>query len=146
MIAKVIIETPKGSKKKYEMTTSGKLRFDKNLSPGFVFPGNYGFFPETISGDKDALDVLVLGRKAKKRAKMEIRPIAIIKMIDEGEKDDKIIAVSARSTKKKLTKKEIDKIRYFFKCYKQRKIKIKGFEGVEKAKKAILQAKKRYRG
>ena len=144
MIVEVIIETPKGSTKKYELV-KGKLKLDKNLKKGFAFPGNYGFFPKTLVGDKDALDVLVLGRKAKKRAKMNVKPIGIMYMLDAGKQDDKIIAASARSTKKKLKKTEMDKIRYFFKYYKQRKIKIEGFGGVEKAKKAILQAKKRYR-
>lgn len=142
MITEAIIETPKNSKKKYEMTKSGKLKFDKSIQPGFAFPGNYGFFPGTLGGDGDALDVLVLSKKpVKKGAKLKVRPIAVMKMTDQGKRDDKIIAVSARLRGRKLKKTEMNKIAYFFKYYKQRKVNIRGFEGVEKAKKTILQAK-----
>lgn len=146
MVTKVVIETPKGSKKKYELTKRGKLRLDRVLRPGFAFPGNYGFFPETLSGDGDALDVLVLGRSAvKPKSVLKVKIIGVMRMLDGGEKDDKVIAVGARAKTRRLKKMEIDKIEYFFKYYKRRKIEIKGFEGVEKAKKTITQAKKRYK-
>ncbi|MBD3263378.1 inorganic pyrophosphatase [Candidatus Woesearchaeota archaeon] len=145
MAYKVIIETPKGSYKKYEIK-KGKLVLDQVLSPEFSFPGNYGFFPETLTGDGDALDVLVLSTKpVKKKAEIKIKVIGIMHMIDNGKQDDKIIAIRAHSRERKLKKSEKEQIRYFFKHYKQRKIKIKGFGGIEKAKKAILQAKKRYK-
>ena len=136
----VFIETPKGSTKKYELK-KGKLKLDKELRKGFAFPGNYGFFPRTLGGDKDALDVLVLGRKAKKGAKMNIKPIGIMHMIDGKDQDDKVIASSRARILKKAEKEQIA---YFFKHYKRRKVKIRGFGGVEKAKKAILKAKERY--
>jgi len=146
MIIKAIIETPKGSKKKYELK-GGKLKLDQILRPGFIFPGNYGFIPETMSGDGDALDVLVLSTRAIKPKKViKIRPIALMRMIDGEKQDDKVIAVSIRSKKKKLKKAEMAKIEYFFKHYKRRKITIKGFVGVERAKKAIIQAKRAYGG
>jgi len=147
MITKIIIENPKGSKKKYELSKKGKLKFDKSLRPGFAWIGNYGFFPETLAGDGDALDVLVLSRKpVKPKTTLKVKPIAIMHMIDQGKKDDKVIAVGARSKPRKLKKSEMEKIEYFFKYYKRRKVKIGGFGGVEKAKKAIILAKKRYKG
>lgn len=144
MLIEALIETPKGSKKKLELTKTGKLRLDQVLQHGFRFPGNYGFIPGTLGGDGDALDVLVLGRTAlKPKTIIKVRPIAIMYMKDSGERDDKIIAVRPRSRKRMLTKSEQEKIAYFFKRYKRRHIEIQGFGGAEKAKKVILQAKRR---
>lgn len=145
MIIKAVIENPKGARVKYEFTKTGKLRFDQKLPKGFEFPGNYGFFPETLAGDGDALDVLVLGRKLKRGTLVKVKPIGIMYMLDGGKKDDKVIAISVRAKPRKLKKTEADKIEYFFKHYKRRKIIINGFGGAEKAKKAIKLAKRKFK-
>ncbi|WBL26255.1 inorganic diphosphatase [Zunongwangia sp. HGR-M22] len=64
------------------------------------YPGNYGFIPSTFSdpekgGDGDALDVLILGESLQSGTIVPIKPIAILKLLDENEEDDKIIAVPA---------------------------------------------------
>jgi inorganic pyrophosphatase len=58
----VIVEIPKGSNIKYELEKEiGVLRMDRVLFPSMIYPGNYGFIPQTLSGDGDAEDVLILG-------------------------------------------------------------------------------------
>lgn len=96
-IVPVVIEVPKGSKTKYELDkNSGLLRVDRVLYSSVVYPANYGFIPQTYCDDKDPLDVLVLGQDAVVPLSiMMVKPIGVMKMIDQGEEDDKIIAVHA---------------------------------------------------
>ncbi len=91
----VVIEIPKGSKVKYELDKpSGLLRVDRILYSSVVYPANYGFLPRTYCDDGDPLDVLVLGSEpVVPMAIMEVRAIGLMRMLDGGEADDKIIAV-----------------------------------------------------
>lgn len=92
-----IIEIPKGSRAKYELDKeSGLLRLDRVLYSSVYYPANYGFIPQTYCGDKDPLDILILSQ-------IEVVPLTIVpakvigvmRMLDGGEADDKIIAVAA---------------------------------------------------
>jgi inorganic pyrophosphatase len=96
-IVPVVIEVPKGSKTKYELDKkSGLVRVDRILFSSVHYPANYGFIPQTYCGDRDPLDVLVLGQEAVvPLAIMFAKPIGVMKMRDQGEEDDKIIAVHA---------------------------------------------------
>lgn len=93
----VVIEVPKGSKNKYELDkASGLLKVDRVLFSSVHYPANYGFIPRTYCEDHDPLDVLVLGQDAVVPLTiMMAKPIGVMKMIDQGEADDKIIAVHA---------------------------------------------------
>ena len=93
----VVIEVPKGSKTKYELDKrSGLIRVDRVLFSSVHYPANYGFIPQTFCGDHDPLDVLVLGQEAVVPLSIMIaKPIGVMKMRDQGEDDDKIIAVHA---------------------------------------------------
>lgn len=93
----VVIEVPKGSKTKYELDKkSGLLRVDRILFSSVHYPANYGFIPQTYCGDHDPLDVLVLGQEPVVPLSIMIaKPIGVMKMRDQGEADDKIIAVHA---------------------------------------------------
>jgi len=93
----VVIEVPKGSKNKYELDKeSGFLRVDRVLFSSVHYPANYGFIPRTYCGDHDPLDVLVLGQETVvPMVIMMAKPIGVMKMTDQGEADDKIIAVHA---------------------------------------------------
>ena len=93
----VVIEVPKGSKTKYELDKkSGLLRVDRILFSSVHYPANYGFIPRTYCEDHDPLDVLVLGQDpVVPLAIMLAKPIGVMKMRDQGEADDKIIAVHA---------------------------------------------------
>ena len=93
----VIIEVPKGSKNKYELDKkSGLVRVDRVLFSSVHYPANYGFVPQTYCGDEDPLDVLVLGQdEVFPLSIMMVKPIGLMKVLDQGAIDDKIIAVHA---------------------------------------------------
>src|SRR3954447_6900186 len=93
----VVIEVPKGSKTKYELDKqSGLIRVDRVLFSSVHYPANYGFIPQTYCGDHDPLDILVLGQaEVPPLSIMRAIPIGYMKMLDQGEADDKIIAVHA---------------------------------------------------
>lgn len=93
----VVIEVPKGSKTKYELDKkSGLIRVDRVLFSSVHYPANYGFIPQSYCGDHDPLDVLVLGQEPVVPLSIMIaKPIGVMKMRDQGEDDDKIIAVHA---------------------------------------------------
>ena len=90
-----LIEIPKGSKAKYELDKdTGLLRLDRVLYTSTVYPANYGFIPRTLADDGDPLDVLVLcNEPIFPMTLVTCMPIGVIKMIDGGELDEKIIAV-----------------------------------------------------
>ncbi len=90
-----VIEIPKGSKIKYELDKkSGLIKVDRVLFSSMVYPANYGFIPQSYCDDKDPLDILVLGQEpVPPLSLMVAKPIGVMKMMDQGEADDKIIAV-----------------------------------------------------
>ena len=90
-----VIEIPRGSKVKYELDKpSGLLRVDRVLYSSVHYPANYGFIPRSYCDDKDPLDVLVLGYEpVHPLSIMIVRAIGVMHMADEGEPDDKVIAV-----------------------------------------------------
>ena len=91
----VVVEIPKGSNIKYELEKEiGVLRMDRILFPSMIYPGNYGFIPQTLSGDGDAEDVLILGELSiVPIAVVNTRPIGILITEDEKGEDSKIITV-----------------------------------------------------
>ena len=97
-IFNAVIEIPKGSKVKYELDkATGGLRVDRVLYSSVVYPANYGFIPQTYCDDNDPLDALVLcSEPVLPLAIMEARAIGVMRMKDEGEGDDKIVAVHTR--------------------------------------------------
>lgn len=92
---RVMIEIPAGSAIKYEIDeASGQLEVDRFLSSAVAYPANYGTIPDTRAQDGDALDVLVYTRApVQPGAFIRVRPIGILRMLDRGEQDDKILAV-----------------------------------------------------
>ena len=91
-----IIEIPKGSKAKYEIDkASGLIKLDRVLFSSVMYPANYGFIPQTYCDDKDPLDILVLcSVDVYPMSIIEAKVIGVMHMIDNGEQDDKIIAVA----------------------------------------------------
>jgi len=91
----VVVEIPKGSNIKYEIDKEiGILRIDRKLSPSMVYPGNYGFIPQTLSGDGDAEDVLIIGEITVLPVTIvNSRPIGILITEDDKGEDSKIISV-----------------------------------------------------
>jgi inorganic pyrophosphatase len=123
----VIVEVPKGSKTKYELDKpSGLIRVDRVLFSSVHYPANYGFIPRTYCGDHDPLDALVLGQEPVVPLSIVIaKPIGVMKMVDQGESDDKIIAVHANDPEyahyesiSQLPPHRLAEVRRFFEDYK----------------------------
>lgn len=144
-----VIEIAKGSKVKYELDKeTGMIMFDRLLHTSMMYPANYGFIPRTLGGDGDPLDVLVLtSENLMPGILVEARPIGMIQMIDDGEADEKIIAVATGDPFYKnvkslddLPKHTFDEMVHFFARYKELQNKvteIKGVEGKESALRVI---------
>ncbi|WP_243369769.1 inorganic diphosphatase [Microvirga solisilvae] len=126
----VVIEVPLGGEPiKYEMDKeSGALFVDRFLYTAMRYPGNYGFIPHTLSGDGDPCDVLVANTRAiAPGAVMNVRPVGVLVMEDDGGQDEKIIAVpSSKLTQrydrvqnyKDLPEITLKQIEHFFEHYK----------------------------
>lgn len=123
-----VIEIPKGGKNKYELDkTTGLLRLDRVLYTSTHYPANYGFIPRTFAEDDDPLDVLVIcAEPINPMTLVQVYPIGIIRMLDGGRNDDKIIAIpfsdptynNIRSIDE-LPPHILDEMLHFFKVYKQ---------------------------
>ena len=90
-----VIEIPAKSRNKYELCKeSGLLRLDRVLYSAVHYPGDYGFIPRTLHEDGDPLDILVrINEPTFPGCQITARPIGVLKMLDRGEPDDKILAV-----------------------------------------------------
>lgn len=152
----VIIEVPLGSDPvKYEMDKeSGALFVDRFIHTAMHYPCNYGFIPHTLCGDGDPADVLVVGNlPVISGSVIAARPIGVLIMEDEGGQDEKILAVPTtklhpfyRDVKSYEDLPDVltDQIGHFFEHYKDLEknkwVKIKGWEGPEKAKQLIAES------
>lgn len=152
----VIIEVAIGGEPiKYEMDKdAGVLVVDRFLYTPMRYPGNYGFVPHTLCEDGDPLDVLVANtRPIQPGAMINVRPVGVLKMEDDGGHDEKIIAVPSNKLTKRyenvktitdLPKITLDQIRHFFEHYKDLEpgkwVKITGWGDVDEAKKLTLDA------
>ena len=123
-----VIEIPKGSKCKYEMDKkTGLCRLDRILYTATHYPANYGFIPRTFADDGDPLDVLVLcSEPIYPLTLMRVYPIGVMRMVDGGKMDDKIIAVPFSdptylgiTSIDELPPHIFDEIMHFFTVYKQ---------------------------
>ena len=91
----VVVEIPEGSRNKYEYDKNLDIfRLDRALHSPVVYPGDYGFIPSTLGEDGDPLDVIILVSQPTFPGCLVLaRPIGVLKMIDQGEGDDKVLAV-----------------------------------------------------
>jgi inorganic pyrophosphatase len=144
-----VIEIGKGSKVKYELDKkSGLIKVDRVLYSSVVYPHNYGFIPRTLCEDEDPIDVLVIMQEPVLPGSfLRARAIGLMPMIDQGEKDDKIIAVCADDPEyrhfkdiKELPPHRLAEIRRFFEDYKKnenKEVAVNDFLGHEAAVDAI---------
>lgn len=154
----VLIEIPKGSRNKYEYDfTLHKIRFDRTLFSSMMYPGDYGFIPETLALDQDPLDVLVLGTEPTyPMVVMEVKPIGVFHMTDEKGPDEKIICVPISDPVwckvgdlEELNPHRLKEIEHFFKVYKdleKKKVDTRGWGNAQKAIEIYHQCVERYLG
>ena len=136
-----IIEIPLGSRAKYELDKeTGLLKLDRVLYSAVYYPANYGFIPQTYCDDKDPLDILVLSQLSMQPlCLVEAKIIGVMRMIDQGEADDKIIAVYANDMSvahyndiSELPEHFIKEMQHFFEEYKRlenKEVVVEGFQG-----------------
>lgn len=122
-----VIEIPKGSKNKYELDKeTGVLMLDRILHTSTHYPANYGFIPRTYGDDRDPLDVLVLcSEPIAPMTLVRCYPIGVIRMLDQGRLDDKIICIpfsdptyNEYSDINELPKHVFEEMSHFFQVYK----------------------------
>ncbi len=123
-----VIEITKGSKAKYELDKeSGLLRLDRVLLTHLAYPFHYGFVAQTYCADEDPLDaVIICSEQLVPLSIVEATPIGALHMIDNGQRDDKIIAVATHDHAvnkigglSELPDGLLDTIKEFFQTYKK---------------------------
>lgn len=156
-IVNALIEIPRFSKTKFEIDKkSGLLKVDRVLYSSVHYPANYGFIPRTFCDDKDPLDILVLGQaEVYPLSIMRARPVGYMRMVDQNEGDDKIIAVHADDPEmtqihsiNDLAPHTLKEIHNFFEIYKgleNKTVSVEGFFGVQEAYKVIADAQALYK-
>eukprot|EP00775_Hariotina_reticulata_P004400 gene4400-4653_t len=151
-----VIEIPSGSKVKYELDKdTGMLYVDRVLASSVRYPHNYGFIPQTLCEDNDPLDVLVLMQcQVAPFSFMQVKPIGVLGMLDQGERDDKIIAVHSHDPAFKnyndiseLPSHRLNEIKAFFEDYKKNEhkaVRVDDILGREKALQVVEEAIQMY--
>jgi inorganic pyrophosphatase len=158
-VIEIVVEIPKGSRNKYEFDQERQvMRLDRRLFTATMYPADYGFVPDTLAEDGDPLDVLVLlAEPTFPGCHVMVRPIGVFWMQDEKGPDAKIICVVAGDPEYEhvrelgnLAPHLLDEIEHFFNVYKDlepgKSSSTAGFEGVDAARKEILDAKARAAG
>jgi inorganic pyrophosphatase len=152
-----IIEIPKGSRAKYEIDKdSGLIMLDRVLYASMYYPQNYGFIPQTLGEDGDPLDIMVLTQvTVVPRCLIPSKVIGVMRMIDKGEPDDKIIAVAQEDASvshindvSELPEYFRVELKHFFEEYKtleNKKVVVDEFQSKEKGMQIILECIERYK-
>lgn len=154
----VIVEIPKDSHNKYEIDKkTGIIKLDRANYSAAAYPFDYGFIPQTLWDDGDALDVILLTTyPLDVGVLVAARPVGILHMVDSGDADEKLIAVPVDDKRwddvqdiKDVNQHQLKEFVHFFETYKQLKGKpaevvIDGYEGADVAKAAFDRARKMY--
>ena len=161
-IINVVIEIQRGSVNKYEVDKdSGRLVLDRVNGTTLGYPADYGYVPDTLCDDGDPLDaLLVIFESVPPGVVVPARPIGVLKMIDDGEGDEKLICVPADDVTKSHIQTVEDlgsnfkpMVEHFYKHYKDWKndwkgspVSFNGWGDVEEAKKIIAESIERNKG
>jgi len=141
-----IVEIPFGASVKYELDKiSGLIKLDRVLYSAVYYPANYGFIPQTLAEDDDPLDVLVLCQETVVPLTLiQARTIGLMTMVDQGEKDHKIIAVATEDPEFNSYREAADMpshrlvmLRRFFQDYTQLEGKIVEVDEIQPSKAAF---------
>lgn len=147
-----IIEIPKNTRAKYELDKeSGLLMLDRVLFSSMYYPANYGFIPKTYCDDNDPLDILVLSQiTIVPMCMVSAKVIGVMRMMDDGEMDDKIIAVAENDMSvnhindiSELPEHFFKELKNFFEDYKKlenKSVEVDNFQGADIAKDIVKQS------
>lgn len=157
----VVVEIPMcGPPIKYELDkATGAMFVDRFMSTAMYYPCNYGYIPQTLSGDGDPVDMLVITPVPLiTGVVVRCRPIGILKMTDEAGEDEKLLGVPVDKLCKAYSKiksyADLEEgrtaiIEHFFQHYKDLEagkwVKVEGWGGVDEARKAILDGVNRFK-
>ena len=156
-LVNAVIEIPKGSRAKYEIDKdSGLIKLDRVIYASMYFPLNYGFIPQTLGEDLDPLDIVVLTQvTVVPLCLIPCRVVGVMRMIDRGQADDKIIAVALQDASvshiqhvQELPEYFKIELKHFFENYKaleNKKVVVDEFQSKDKATEIILQSIQYYK-
>ena len=140
---RVLVEIPKGSRLKYEYNPGGYMTIVRDLNWRYPYPYNYGCVCGTLGGDNDPLDVIIIyNKKIQSGTVLNCKIIGVITTIDNGEEDDKLLAIPYFSNPKKV-KINFKKIIHYLNNYKypnQKGTYIKQLYGPKEAIKILKEA------
>lgn len=153
-VVNLVIEIRKGEKNKYEFDKeTGRLFLDRVNGTTLGYPSDYGYVPDTMCEDGDPLDgLLIIDESVPHGTVVPARPIGVLYMIDDGEKDEKLICVPADDVSKDHIKDLSDLgenfqkvVEHFYTHYKDWKknwtgspVSFDGWGDSESAKKVVL--------
>jgi len=153
----VVIEIPRGSRNKYEIDhETGRVWLDRVLFTPFVYPLDYGYFDNTLGGDGDPLDALVLLEfPVFPGVGVKVRPVGFLQMEDDGGIDEKVVCVPAKDRRwdhiqdiNDVPQQTRDELVHFFSRYKDLEpgkwVKVGDWSGREAAEKLIVEAQERF--
>jgi inorganic pyrophosphatase len=155
-IVRMIVEIPKNSGNKYEYDRAlGVFRLDRTLYSPMHYPGDYGFIPGTLAEDGDPMDVLAMvDQPSFPGCLIEVRPVAVLNMVDNEVSDQKIIAVPTRNprydqihTLDQIFAHVRREIEHFFTIYKElegRTTRMEGWGDPREARRVIQDSRKKY--
>ena len=155
----MIVEIPLNSNVKYEFDKHmNMIRCDRILNTPLNYPGNYGFIPNTLSLDKDPLDILLINTvKLLPNTIIKVKILGVLITEDENGKDEKIIAVpddmvyinnTDINDITDINDNILDNIKYFFSHYKDNDptkwIKVDCYKNKKEAQQIIIESYQRY--
>eukprot|EP00242_Pyramimonas_sp_CCMP2087_P009389 CAMPEP_0198213044 /NCGR_PEP_ID=MMETSP1445-20131203/28643_1 /TAXON_ID=36898 /ORGANISM="Pyramimonas sp., Strain CCMP2087" /LENGTH=190 /DNA_ID=CAMNT_0043887635 /DNA_START=90 /DNA_END=662 /DNA_ORIENTATION=+ len=144
-----VVTIPQHSKVKYMLDKkSGLLKVDKVLMSASVYPHNFGFIPRTMKDDGEPVEILIMTQvSVVPMSIIRAKPIGIVRILDQGDKDDKVVAVCADDPEFKdyndlseLPAHRLAEIRGFFQDYKKlegRTVTVEEMEGTEGGVRAV---------
>ena len=155
-VINAVIEIPYEGSNKYEYDKDlNVFRLDRNLYSPVHYPGDYGFIPSTLGDDGDPLDVLVLvDAPSFPGCVMDVRPIGLLEMLDQGLGDEKVLCVGKNNPRYKdvwnfseIYPHMLREITHFFSIYKDlegKRVEIKGWRDASYARTVVMDSLKRF--
>jgi inorganic pyrophosphatase len=155
-IIQCVIEIPLEGINKYEYDKKLHVfRLDRNLYSPVHYPGDYGFIPSTLAEDGDPQDVLVLvDAPSFPGCVMNVRPIGIMDMLDQGVPDEKILAVGQNNPRyqdvwnySEIYPHMLREITHFFSIYKDlegKRVEVRGWRDAAVARAKVVEAAERF--